>query len=130
MTGHLLSIILILSLLYLIHSYDIASLANNQSKNNIHSNNQIKNNFIGQPNIPPVTSHGFHDHFAKKNKFDNNKLLGWRHWYLKNKSNYLVKPTNNFNDIPTRHYLNNLGNTDNWFYNLYSSNDPKDNIIE
>ena len=70
--------------------------------------------------VPDATQHGFHDHFAKMNGFDNNKLLGWRYWYLLNKTNYQVEPTNNFKDIPTRQYLDNMESVNNWFYDIYN----------
>lgn len=88
---------------------------NNESKSTI-------NHF--EPKILSVLEHGFHDNFA-----DNNKLLGWRHWYLKNKSDYQVKPSGNFDDIWTRNYLDSMCSLDNWFNDLYSG-DIDSKIIE
>jgi len=136
MISHIISVILIVGVLYIL----IKILPYNlHSHNNI--NNNINNNFKNNFNIPNINNnlkntpllntieHGFHDHFATKNGFVNNKLLGWRYWYLKNKTNYNVKPTGNFDDIPIRHYLDSMESTDNWFTNLYTM-DIEDQIIE
>ncbi len=45
----------------------------------------------------------FHDKF-----FNNNKYLGWRLFYLKNQTNKLVKPDDNFNGTIVQNYLNNM----------------------
>lgn len=89
-------------------------------------NNNLESKTINHfgPQLLPVLEHGFHDNFA-----NNNKLLGWRHWYLKNKSNYQVESTGNFEDIPTKHYLKNMGSLDSWFEKLYTL-DINDQIIE
>ncbi len=50
----------------------------------------------------------FHDKF-----FDNNKFLGWRLFYLKNQSNKLVHPDNNFKGTIVQNYLNNMENVNN-----------------
>jgi hypothetical protein len=109
---------------------------NNDNNNNINkksNNNMVKVtnivNHFETPQLLDTLEHGFHDHFAIKNGFINNKLLGWRYWYLKNKTDYNVKPTGNFDDIPTREYLNSMESTNNWFTNLYSM-DIEDQIIE
>jgi hypothetical protein len=139
-------IVTVLVILYLVYNYQkniliifkkitnkTQNIQNNSTKSQ-NNNTDININHFDLINdktvILPVTSHGFHDHFAAKNNFSNNKLLGWRYWYLKNKSNYLVKPTGNFDNIPTRQYLDRQENTQNWFYDLYSSEAPDDNIIE
>jgi hypothetical protein len=99
----------------------------NNNKNIINTNNIVDGFETSQ--VLDSLEHGFHDNFATKNGFINNKLLGWRYWYLKNKTDYNVKPTGNFDDIPTRAYLNSMESTNNWFSNLYSM-DIEDQIIE
>lgn len=106
---------------------------NNQNNNNVpRTNNQtiegenIVNHF--ESSVMPTTEHGFHDHFAKLNGYDNNQHLGWRYWYLRNKTDYRVKPTNNFNNI--KNYLDGLENTNNWFENLSEMTDIEDFVIE
>jgi len=132
MKAYILSLIVIVFIVYLIYIYRntifycLEKITEQKTQQNNMQNkekNDVENNVQPQQIlvIPPVTSHGFHDHFAKKNKFNNNQLLGWRYWYLNNKSNYMVKPTNNFDNIPTRQYLNDQENVNNWFYNLYGS---------
>lgn len=75
------------------------------------------NTFTGQSeNNTNVLDHGFHDKFM-----NNNPLLGWRHWYLKNKTKNLVVPTDNFEGIVTRNYLDTLDNTQPWFSDKYSN---------
>jgi len=39
--------------------------------------------------------------------------LGWRNWWLRQKSNYKVTPDTNFKNIPTKSYLDKLENTNN-----------------
>lgn len=41
------------------------------------------------------------------------KELGWRNWWLRKKTKFGVNDNKNFDDIPTRDYLNNLENTQN-----------------
>jgi len=109
---------------YYKYSQKIKSIKNNLNSNEINTfKHQIHNNTIVPNNhnvvsIPDVTQHGFHDYFAEKNGFNNNQLLGWRYWYLRNKSKYDVKPDDNFTNIPTRQYLNNMESLDNWFYDI------------
>lgn len=93
---------------------------NTQTQTNNLENKSVNNTMFTETtvSIPNVTQHGFHDHFAQKNGFNNNQLLGWRYWYLRNKSNYQVEPTDNFTNIPTRQYLNNMESLDNWFYDI------------
>ncbi len=50
----------------------------------------------------------FHDKF-----FDNNKFLGWRLFYLKNQSNKLVKPDDNFKGTIVQNYLDTMTNVNN-----------------
>lgn len=139
---NIIDILLIISALYLLYIiYQIVPHYinnNNNNNNNDNSNDDTENISIvnHKDNIvnhfEPLSSveHGFHDHFAGKNGFENNKHLGWRYWYLKNKSNYLVKPTGNFDNIPTRNYLSSLDNTHNWFVNLENNTDITEMVIE
>jgi hypothetical protein len=57
--------------------------------------------------------HGFHDKFSINNN-NNNKMLGWRHFYLKNQSNQEIENTGNFDGISTRNYLNIQENVQNY----------------
>jgi hypothetical protein len=41
------------------------------------------------------------------------KELGWRNWWLRKKTKFDVNDNKNFDNIPTREYLNNLENTQN-----------------
>jgi hypothetical protein len=41
------------------------------------------------------------------------KELGWRNWWLRQKTKFGVENNNNFNNIPTREFLNKLENTQN-----------------
>lgn len=74
--------------------------------------------------LPKVTQHGFHDNFV-----NNNKLLGWRYWYLKNKSNYQVPNDPNFQNIPTRHYLDKQENVENWFSHIHNIDSLENSVI-
>jgi hypothetical protein len=46
----------------------------------------------------------FHDSFMK----NNNQVLGWRYYYLKNQSNYLVPNDDNFSGTSARPFLDSL----------------------
>lgn len=144
----ILLIVGILYMLYLIHQITPYYFVNNKINNNQTeptnnttfqtNNNEATNNNLNQivksneklDEIMPVTEHGFHDHFAELNGFETNQHLGWRYWYLKNKSNYNVKSTGNFEDVPTKNYLNGLENTHNWFENLDENTDMEQMVIE
>lgn len=110
---------------------------NDNYDDNDNDNDNINNNKIGktenvinhfESSIMPITKHGFHDHFAKLNGYENNQHLGWRYWYLKNKTDYMVKPTDNFDNI--KNFLDKLDNTHNWFNNLSEMTDIEDFVIE
>lgn len=64
--------------------------------------------------IPPPHHYGFHDYFAIKNGFDNGKIMGWRHYFNKNKLKYNVEKDENFEGVPTNNYLKNMNHLD-WF---------------
>lgn len=59
---------------------------------------------------PVEPEHGFHDKFMK----NNNQVLGWRYYYLKNQSHYLVPKDENFSGTSSKPFLDNLENTDNY----------------
>ena len=61
----------------------------------------------------PSIIHGFHDKFSINNN-NNNKMLGWRHFYLKNQSKQEIENDGNFDGIMTRSYLDNLENVQNY----------------
>jgi hypothetical protein len=61
----------------------------------------------------PSVIHGFHDKFSINNN-NNNKMLGWRHFYLKNQSNQEIENDGNFDGVITRRYLDNLENVQNY----------------
>ena len=64
---------------------------------------------VGTPSI----IHGFHDKFSVNNQ-NNNHMLGWRHFYLKNQSKQEIQNDDNFDGIITRNYLNTLENVQNY----------------
>ena len=93
----------------------------NNSSNSSQGNDDIKNKESKtdeinhfEPRLLTILEHGFHDNFA-----NNNKSSGWRHWYLRNKSDYQVNPTGNFDGIVTRNYLDTMCSLDNWFNGMY-----------
>lgn len=153
MITNIIDILLIIGILYMLYIiYQIAPYyfnedainTNNQpNTNHMPINNPVDNNVVNNINmnlvnnklnlddeIMPPTQHGFHDHFAKSNGFETNQYLGWRYWYLKNRSNYMVKPTGNFDNISTNNYLSGLENTHNWFENLDENTDIEEIVIE
>lgn len=74
------------------------------------------NDQIIEPLEPAGTSsiiHGFHDKFSINNN-NNNKMLGWRHFYLKNQSKQEIEHDSNFDGIMTRSYLDKLENVQNY----------------
>lgn len=124
MIKFIISIVLIICIL-VVYNYNM----NNQNQNNNKITNHVESSQVAVNHFEPrillsSLQHGFHDNFA-----NNNKLLGWRHWYLKNKSNYQVEPTGNFDGIVTRNYLDNMDNLNDWFNKLYSD-DIESKIIE
>ena len=66
-----------------------------------------------EPTGTPSVIHGFHDKFSINNN-NNNKMLGWRHFYLKNQSKQEIENDGNFDGIMTRSYLDNLENVQNY----------------
>jgi len=66
-----------------------------------------------EPAGTPSIIHGFHDKFSINNN-KNNKMLGWRHFYLKNQSKQEIENDGNFDGIMTRSYLDNLENVQNY----------------
>jgi hypothetical protein len=50
----------------------------------------------------------FHQNFYNKHHVNLNRYLGWRRWFMDNKLKYNVQPNSNFQDIPTRKFLDNM----------------------
>lgn len=61
------------------------------------------NNYLKDESSLRNICNPFHDKF-----FNNNKYLGWRLFYLKNQTNKLVKPDDNFQGTIVQNYLDNM----------------------
>ncbi len=77
---------------------------------NYENENGIK---LMEPEGTPSIIHGFHDKFSIDNE-KNNKMLGWRYFYLKNQSKQEIEGDNNFDGVMTKNYLDNLQNVQNY----------------